>query len=326
MGEGKWLSDLLAALTSATSIIFQKALGVDYVELGKGVVNKIKINHRNKVKPLKCENAVNYIEEDIKNVISILSKIANTIPIIFILDELDRCVPDYAIKTMERLHHVFGKIKHSVTILSFYREQLVSSIKGMFGQSINENTYLSKFINFSIKLDRGESDLIAINNWLQRYSTLFQEKRMGDFEINSLYDYIPVRDLEHIIRNANICHKLVNKDTSDLPYVCMEAEILLFILKYAGKSEDTPNIIITNYANEPKTNLGKLLRKKIGTGFGQNNSFILSANSDKSIVLYIFNLVLAKGQKWIEHLDGPLIMEKLDDFYLDYKDFFEQIT
>ena len=36
-----------------------------------------------------------------------LSKLAEDQTLVIVVDELDRCLPDYAIKILERLHHLF---------------------------------------------------------------------------------------------------------------------------------------------------------------------------------------------------------------------------
>lgn len=66
-------------------------------------------------------------------------------PIVVIIDELDRCKPDYAIKTLEVLKHFFD-ISGFVFILALDEQQLKSSVENLFG-SINFDGYKRKFIN-----------------------------------------------------------------------------------------------------------------------------------------------------------------------------------
>jgi len=53
-------------------------------------------------------------------------------PLIFIVDELDRCRPTFAIETLERIKHLFN-IDHIVFVLGIDREQLGHSIKSVYG-------------------------------------------------------------------------------------------------------------------------------------------------------------------------------------------------
>lgn len=66
-------------------------------------------------------------------------------PIIVIIDELDRCRPDYAVKTLEVLKHFFD-VSGFVFILALDEKQLESSVKCLFGTN-NFEGYKRKFIN-----------------------------------------------------------------------------------------------------------------------------------------------------------------------------------
>jgi len=66
-------------------------------------------------------------------------------PIVVIIDELDRCRPDYAVKTLEILKHFFD-IPGFVFILAIDEEQLKSSVKTLFGTEKFDG-YKRKFIN-----------------------------------------------------------------------------------------------------------------------------------------------------------------------------------
>src|SRR5699024_3725779 len=104
-------------------------------------------------------------------------------------DELDRCIPQNAIKTLERLHHLFGRINRSVTIISIQREQLEESIHLMFCNKIpgetystkNEfscETYLAKFVDFSISLnnDKYLVDITNVNKSITELSKMFSKE------------------------------------------------------------------------------------------------------------------------------------------------------
>lgn len=68
-------------------------------------------------------------------------------PLIFIVDELDRCRPDYAVEVLERIKHFFS-IKGIVFVLSIDKEQLCNSIRGYYGSDrINAEEYIRRFID-----------------------------------------------------------------------------------------------------------------------------------------------------------------------------------
>lgn len=73
-------------------------------------------------------------------------------PLIFIVDELDRCRPDYAVEVLERIKHFFS-IKGIVFVLSIDKEQLCNSIRGHYGSDrINAEEYLRRFIDVEYQL------------------------------------------------------------------------------------------------------------------------------------------------------------------------------
>lgn len=76
------------------------------------------------------------------------------IPIVFIIDELDRCRPDFALELVEQIKHLFS-VPGITFLLVLNKEQLVESIKSRYGgDDSNATTYLQKFVNIWLKLPR----------------------------------------------------------------------------------------------------------------------------------------------------------------------------
>lgn len=81
-------------------------------------------------------------------------------PIIFIIDELDRCKPDFAVKTLERIKHLLN-IKKIVFVLAIDREQLGHSICGYYGSDLfDADDYLRRFIDIPIDLPTGNTKTV----------------------------------------------------------------------------------------------------------------------------------------------------------------------
>ena len=75
-------------------------------------------------------------------------------PIIFFIDELDRCNPFYAVKVLERIKHCFS-IPGIIFCLSLDDDQLKNSIKGYFhSDGIDAEEYLRRFIDFEFDLPK----------------------------------------------------------------------------------------------------------------------------------------------------------------------------
>ncbi len=78
----------------------------------------------------------------------------NTKPLIFIVDELDRCRPSYAVEVLEQMKHFFS-VPGIVFVLSIDKKHLCSSIKGFYGSSeIDSNEYLRRFIDLDYSIPK----------------------------------------------------------------------------------------------------------------------------------------------------------------------------
>ena len=73
-------------------------------------------------------------------------------PLIFFIDELDRCRPNYAIEFLERIKHLFS-IDNIIFVLSVDKSVLLESIKCFYGSSnIQAENYLRRFIDIDFAL------------------------------------------------------------------------------------------------------------------------------------------------------------------------------
>lgn len=72
-------------------------------------------------------------------------------PLIFILDELDRCRPDFAIKMLERIKHLFD-MPGIIFAIAMDGENLPAAVESLYGQSIKGERYLRKFFDMEFYL------------------------------------------------------------------------------------------------------------------------------------------------------------------------------
>lgn len=103
---------------------------------------------------------------------------AGATPLVFIIDELDRCNPHYAVKLLETIKHIFD-VPNIVFVLSICRKELENSIKGYYGsESIDANNYLRRFIDLQFDMPKPEKDSFC--NLLYNYyhfAEYFEEER-----------------------------------------------------------------------------------------------------------------------------------------------------
>lgn len=84
------------------------------------------------------------------------SSIPNEIPsktpqLIFVVDELDRCKPNFALELLEKIKHVFS-VSGIYFILVTHLAQLENSVRYNYGAEIDARSYLQKFYNLIIHL------------------------------------------------------------------------------------------------------------------------------------------------------------------------------
>ena len=77
-------------------------------------------------------------------------------PMIFIIDELDRCRPTFAIELMERVKHIFD-VPNLVFIFGINRNELCKSLQSIYGD-IEATVYLRRFFDMEFTLPSIDSE------------------------------------------------------------------------------------------------------------------------------------------------------------------------
>jgi len=314
-------------LEEALRAISKRVIGVDVVDFGKKglqIFKKIKEQARIELKATYCDN----IEKDIATVVAALNKLAKYIPIVFIVDELDRCIPAHSIKTLERLHHIFGKVTTAVTVISINEKQLKNTVELMFGENISFESYMRKFLDFRITLNSGYTDIGELHLKLKSYFNLFGsegDRELQDEIISNVCGSMSAREFEKVYNNAIMCHRLIGKESNRFSKDCVAAEILLFSCKIAIEREKTSANIMPMYVNTPKSNLGLyikeiLKRKNMGTHLDLDKSL--------DMVLYICTLGLGilNEMQLTYGMEDEVLLEEFTCFYEEYVRFYRLFT
>lgn len=102
-----------------------------------------------------------------KELESYIELYSNGKPVVFIIDELDRCRPDYAVEILEKVKHFFS-VKGIVFVLSIDKIQLGHSIQGYYGSpKIDADEYLRRFIDIEFCLP--DPDTNSFTKYLFEY-------------------------------------------------------------------------------------------------------------------------------------------------------------
>ena len=154
------------------------------------------------------------------------------------VDELDRCRPTYAIALLERIKHLFN-INGIFFILGMDIMQLNHSVKAIYGQNMESEGYIKRFIDFEFSL--------PIPNKTNFVKYIFN--RFGiDKIINNEYDKgkliqifivlsemfsFSLRTIEHILTEYNLILRSMSTETI---YYSFSVAGYLISLKYYSKN------------------------------------------------------------------------------------------
>ena len=73
--------------------------------------------------------------------------------LVFFIDELDRCKPDYAVRLLERIKHYFNN-ERVTFIFAMNSSELQHTIKRYYGQGFNATRYLDRFFDFKLAMPK----------------------------------------------------------------------------------------------------------------------------------------------------------------------------
>nr|WP_319370580.1 P-loop NTPase fold protein [uncultured Ilyobacter sp.] len=77
--------------------------------------------------------------------------------IIFFIDELDRCRPDYAIEILEKIKHIFD-VEDYIFVLALDKSQLSHSVGTLYGDKMDSLGYLRRFIDLDYSLPKPDKE------------------------------------------------------------------------------------------------------------------------------------------------------------------------
>ena len=167
-------------------------------------------------------------------------------PLVFIIDELDRCRPTFAIELLERVKHVFD-VPNLVFVFGINRTELCASLQSVYG-AIEADTYLRRFFDMELTLREVVPEKFA-RHLLQRFglSEYFRvlsskvKNRLHRDEFDVLTEMLPLlwghlglslRDIDYCVR----CLALAARNLQPRRYMFPWLLGLLITLKLKNRS------------------------------------------------------------------------------------------
>ena len=145
-----------------------------------------------------------------------LTEIAGTAKghkLVFLIDELDRCRPTYAIEFLERVKHLF-MVPGVCFVLAMDRAQLRNTIQSVYG-NIDTESYLRRFIDLIYKLPTPDHEKFTEHLFQKQHLTHYLNQRsINDGAADWMNDILAyfstacefsLRDIEHIVRHLVLC-------------------------------------------------------------------------------------------------------------------------
>ena len=165
-------------------------------------------------------------------------------PTVFIIDELDRCRPTFAIELLERVKHIFD-VPNLVFVIGINHDELCKSLKSVYGE-ISADIYLRRFFDIEFTLPEADSESFCRHLFekfeLREFFASLRNGARSDVHINE-FDYLSgnfpylwgklglsLRDIENCVRLVALVGKNIDPQRTMYP----ELIGLLIPLKFAN--------------------------------------------------------------------------------------------
>ncbi len=99
-------------------------------------------------------------------------------PLVFVVDELDRCKPTFALEILETIKHLFA-VPGVAFVLVTHLPQLAAAVSGRYGRNVDGHKYLHKFYDLRFRMPDfvGKTTQIPPQKYLEY---LWRELALGD--------------------------------------------------------------------------------------------------------------------------------------------------
>lgn len=216
--------------------IFKEKTGIDLDEIGKIIKDTAGFS-RKQIKETKHFDSYFDLKRTLQKLSDTMGDLAEKQTVILVVDELDRCLPEYAIKVLERLHHIFDDVPNIQVVLAVDEQQLRNTVSQIYGEQVSVERYLAKFIDFELKLVVGEvsNDIKTVYaHYFDRFT--YELTHSSDVEdvCTTLLKGIEIRVCKSLVEKSYLCHQLLNPETAETDASVFCVELFLMLLKEYG--------------------------------------------------------------------------------------------
>ena len=150
------------------------------------------------------------------------------LPLIFIIDELDRCRPPFALDVIERVKHLFS-VPNVCFMLVMDLPQFETAIRGVYGEKFDAGKYLEKFYHLKVILpgldivDRKQRDKYLNHLWKtlnpKFNKSIFDRIFYEEIQFLANAYKLSFREIERVMTNIVLATATVNKNQWFVPPV-----------------------------------------------------------------------------------------------------------
>lgn len=168
-------------------------------------------------------------------------------PLIVVIDELDRCRPDYALSILEVIKHFFS-VPHVHFILGVNIKALEHSVRSRYGQGINATDYLKRFISVTMRLpdfvDNDRSNRAALAYFVKAARDMGIAEHTIELFVRQLKlacesNQVSLRDVEKILTRIVLLPEANRMNNFYQGYQIAIASLVLFEVMAPDLYEDT---------------------------------------------------------------------------------------
>lgn len=143
------------------------------------------------------------------------------LPVMVLVDELDRCRPSYAIEMLEVIKHFFNT-KNFVFVVATDTQQLENSINAVYGEKFDSSVYLRRFFNRKAELSEPDIAFYLEKHVLTTASNvvLYPDKPAGTTASTVAYYLealvkaynLDLRTVDQVIAKLEACLRTIARD------------------------------------------------------------------------------------------------------------------
>jgi KAP family P-loop domain len=150
---------------------------------------------------IKDKNEEKNALESIRSALEDIVKELNGESLVFFIDELDRCRPDFAVELLEKIKHIFS-VKGIIFVLAVNPDQIHESIQHIYGQGINAPEYLHKFfdLQFTLPHSTAQKGYVLIDYIKHYLEQVYPDENSGFYNKVADEANVSLRDIQKIFQ------------------------------------------------------------------------------------------------------------------------------